>query len=61
LKLNIPDLSGCGWGQLPITASSWFSGNRAFFHRYKDGATEIDFYYTIVNGTTSLLRKMVIE
>ena len=48
------------WGTATYTQGSAVLGDTAFDVTYKDGATEIDYIYFILNTSTVLLRQMVI-
>ena len=48
------------WGTATYTQGAAVLGDTAFDVTYKDGATEIDYIYFILNTSTVLLRQMVI-
>jgi hypothetical protein len=48
------------WGTATYTQGAAVLGDTAFDVTYKDGATEIDYIYFLLNTSTVLLREMVI-
>jgi hypothetical protein len=57
---SVPERSMDGWGTTLYTQGAAVVGDTCFDASYKDGATEIQYVYMVLNTSTVLLRQMVI-
>lgn len=57
---DIADFNMTGWGQALYTQGTAVVGDTMFDVTYKDGATEIDYVYFILNTSTVMVRQMAI-
>lgn len=59
-KFNVPTSSMDGWTTMLYPNGAALLGDTVFSVQYKDGATEIDYVYMLLNTSTIMLRQMVI-
>ena len=60
LRLNLVTNEMDGWTTMLYTQGTAVIGNRAWIHKYRDGATTITYIYFWLNSSSVVLRQMVI-
>jgi hypothetical protein len=60
MRYNVVTGAQDGWSTMTYTQGAAIAGDTAFDVHYKDGSTEIDFIYMLLNTSTVMLRAMVI-
>jgi hypothetical protein len=60
MRFNVVTNAQDGWSTMTYTQGAAIAGDTAFDVHYKDGATEIDYVYMLLNTSTVMLRAMVI-
>lgn len=60
LRYNVVNNEIEGWHNIIYTQQSVSNGHKGWIYRYIDGATTINYVYTILNGTAILIRTLII-